>query len=105
MVAKLAAANLVLQSRLDRRRSGDEYCNLKELAARMGLPYSTVRAMRSAGMPLEAGKVTVKEAKKWLRSHPDFRPGLASRFWRRQEPGPELDGIDDKCRELWHLHD
>ena len=51
----------------------DKMIDLKTLAGRLGVGYSTTRAMKKAGMPLPGGKTTEGDARKWLKQHPGFR--------------------------------
>lgn len=46
---------------------------LRELALRMKVGYSFVRAMKKAGLPLHGGKISVVMAREWLQSAPPFK--------------------------------
>ena len=54
----------------------DQLVRLKQLSKLLGVGYNFVRAMAQAGMPLPGGRTTVRDAKRWLKANPDFKPVL-----------------------------
>lgn len=61
----------------------DKLLNLKTLAGELGVGYSFTRAMRKAGLQTPGGRTTLNDARRWLRSHPEFR---VSTYLHRKTP-------------------
>lgn len=62
----------------------DQLVNLKKLSKLLGVGYNFARAMHLAGMPTPGGRTTVRDAKRWLKANPDFKPVL---YYRQPEQG------------------
>lgn len=65
-------------------RIEDQLVNLKQLSKLLGVGYNFARAMHLAGMPTPGGRTTVRDAKRWLKANPDFKPSL---FYRQPDAG------------------
>ena len=66
-------------------RIEDQLVRLKRLSKLLGVGYNFVRAMHLAGMPTPGGRTTVRDAKRWLKANPDFKPVLYYRLPDKEE--------------------